>query len=137
MFGLQLFQCVTTETELGKTMNDIIRLKNMVFYGFHGVEAYEKEWGGRFEVDLELACDLQDAIKTDKLHDTVNYESIYNLIYDLVTSRKYYLIEALAGEMCKSIKEKYPKVLKVTARIRKPNVPIKGVLDTVEVEITR
>ncbi len=118
-------------------MNDIIRLKNMVFYGFHGVEKHEKEWGGRFEVDLELVCDLEDAIMTDKLHDTVDYEAIYKMIHKLVTSRKYYLIEALAGEMCRAIKKNYPKVLKVTARIRKPNVPIKGVLDTVEVEITR
>ncbi|HDT12043.1 MAG TPA: dihydroneopterin aldolase [Candidatus Marinimicrobia bacterium] len=116
---------------------DIIRLKNMVFYGFHGVEEHEKEWGGRFEVDLELHCDLNEAIETDKLHDTVNYENIYALIHQLVTSRKYYLIEALAGEMCRSVKEKYPKVHKVTARVRKPNVPIKGVLDTVEVEVTR
>jgi len=88
-------------------------------------------------VDLELHCDLTNAIETDKLHDTVDYEKIYNIIHELVTSRKYYLIEALAGEMCRVIKEAYPKVLKVTARIRKPNVPIKGVLDTVEVDITR
>ncbi|MDD3806750.1 MAG: dihydroneopterin aldolase [Candidatus Marinimicrobia bacterium] len=118
-------------------MNDIIRLKNMVFYGFHGVEAYEKEWGGRFEVDVDLVCDLKEAIETDKLTDTINYEAIYHLIYQLVTTKKYYLIEALAGQICKSVKERYPKIKQVTTRVRKPNVPIKGVLDTVEVEITR
>lgn len=116
---------------------DVIRIKNMVFYGFHGVEEHEKKWGGRFEVDIELYCDLHEAIQTDKLHDTVNYETIYILIHQLVTSKKYYLIEALAGEMCRSVKEKYPNVHQVTARVRKPNVPIKGVLDTVEVEVTR
>ena len=35
-----------------------IRLKNMQFYGFHGVNESEKHLGGRFEVDVEMQLSL-------------------------------------------------------------------------------
>jgi dihydroneopterin aldolase len=114
----------------------IIRLKNMVFYGYHGVAEPEKILGGKFEVDVELEFDMTRAIRTDHLHDTVSYEAIYHLVEGVVTTSKFYLIEALAGQILKSIFRSYP-VNSVTVRIRKPNAPVKGVLDTVEVEITR
>ena len=37
----------------------VIRLKNMLFYGYHGVNESEKELGGKFEVDLELSTSLK------------------------------------------------------------------------------
>lgn len=116
---------------------EIIRLKNMIFYGYHGVEESESILGARFEVDLLLECDLEDAVTSDKLEDTVNYEAIYHDVERIVTREKHYLIESLAGTICKTIKENYSRVKTVTAVIRKPSVPIKGVLDTVEVEVTR
>ena len=33
-------------------MSDRLVLKNMVFYGYHGAYAAEKEMGQKFEVDL-------------------------------------------------------------------------------------
>ena len=39
----------------------IIRLKNMQFYGFHGVNESEKKLGGRFEVDVELNLSLNSS----------------------------------------------------------------------------
>ena len=42
---------------------DIIRLKNMVFYGYHGVYESEKALGGKFEVDLNIYKDLKQAGK--------------------------------------------------------------------------
>ena len=36
----------------------IIRLKNMTFYGYHGVYDFEKEKGTDFEIDLELFTPL-------------------------------------------------------------------------------
>jgi dihydroneopterin aldolase len=108
----------------------------MVFYGYHGVEESEKILGARFEVDLIIGLDLKDASKTDDLHDTVDYESIYHDIESIVTKEKKHLIEALAGVIARTIKDKYDGVETITVVVRKPSVPIKGILDTVEVEIT-
>jgi len=40
----------------------VIRLKNMLFYGYHGVNESEKELGGKFEVDLELSTSLKKPV---------------------------------------------------------------------------
>lgn len=113
-----------------------VRLKNMVFYGYHGVAEQEKILGGRFEVDLSLDFDMTPAIKSDHLRDTISYEDLYKLVHNVVTNSNYYLIEALAGKIIQEVYQKFSPE-KVLVRIRKPSAPVKGVLDTVEVEICR
>ncbi len=115
---------------------DYIRLKNMVFYGYHGVAESEKILGARFEVDLIVGCDLKKASESDDLQDTINYEAIYHDIEEIVTQKKKRLIEALAGIIARTIREKYLGIERITVVVRKPSVPIKGILDTVEVEIS-
>jgi len=113
-----------------------VSLKNMVFYGYHGVAEQEKILGGRFEVDLSLDFNMTPAIKSDHLKDTISYEDLYKLVHNVVTNSKYYLLEALAGKIIKEVFLKFSPE-KVLIRIRKPSAPVKGVLDTVEVEICR
>ncbi len=115
---------------------DVIRLKNMVFYGYHGVSDSEKSLGGKFEVDLDLFKDLKKAGQSDNLRDTLNYEKIYKTVQNCTKRNKYFLIETLAERIADSILRKY-KTDKVVVRVRKPHAPVKGVLDTVEVEILR
>lgn len=114
-----------------------IRMKNMVFYGYHGVKSEESALGARFEVDVELRADLNRAAATDKLADTVNYNDVYNLVEHIVTERTYYLLEALSGQIGNRILEEFARVDSVLVNVRKPNAPIKGVLDYVEVEFER
>ena len=108
----------------------------MVFYGYHGVHESEKALGGKFEVDLDIYKDLSKAGESDDLIDTLDYESVYKTVYNCIKRNKFYLIEALAERIAKSIIKKY-KIERVVIKVRKPHAPIKGVLDTVEVEIDR
>ena len=114
----------------------IIRLKNMQFYGFRGVDESEKHLGGRFEVDVEMHLSLKVACESDDLEDTVNYEAIYKTVDQCVKKDKFYLIEALANSIAKEIIKNHP-IDTIMIRVRKPNAPVKGVLDTIEVEIER
>jgi len=113
-----------------------VKLINMVFYGYHGVAEQEKILGGKFEVDVELEFNMTSAIRTDHLQDTISYEDLYQLVQDVITHSKFHLIEALAGKLLRVIFDNY-SVDSVLIRIRKPNAPVKGVLDNVEVEISR
>ena len=70
---------------------DVIRLKNMQFYGFHGVSDSEKHLGGRFEIDLEMNLSLEEAGTTDDLTKTINYEAIYHTVDICVKKDKFYL----------------------------------------------
>ncbi len=114
----------------------IIRLKNMQFYGYHGVSESEKHLGGKFEVDVEMKTDFQKAFASDNLEATIDYEAVYKTVDNCVKNDNYYLIESLADSIAKEILVRF-SVSEITVRVRKPHAPINGVLDTVEVEISR
>ena len=113
---------------------DIIRLHNAVFYAYHGVMSDEQNLGGKFEVDVELHCDLSDAKRNDALQQTVNYEKVYAVMKQAVIGKKYFLIEALAHTISAGILDGFPEVHKVIVRVRKPGAAVHGIIDHVEVE---
>jgi len=117
--------------------SDVIRLHNAVFYAYHGVLSDEQTLGGKFEVDVDLHCDLSRGARSDNLRQTVNYERVYESINQLVLGKKYYLIEALAETIADGLLRDFKKIMKVVVRVRKPSAPVKGVIDYVEVEIAR
>jgi dihydroneopterin aldolase len=114
----------------------VIRLHNAVFYAYHGVLIDEQNLGGKFEVDVDLHCDLSKGAKSDHLDDTVNYERVYDCIRMLVTEKKHLLLESLASTIGKGILKNFSTVKSVTVRVRKPSAPVKGIIDYVEVELT-
>lgn len=114
----------------------IIRLKNMQFYGYHGVSESEKHLGGKFEVDVEMKTNLQEAFASDNLESTIDYEAVYKTVDNCVKNDNYYLIESLANSIAIEILAQF-SVSEITVRVRKPHAPINGMLDTVEVEISR
>jgi dihydroneopterin aldolase len=116
---------------------NVIRLKNAAFYAYHGVMADEQNLGGKFEVDVDLHCDLSAAAESDLLKKTVDYEKVYAYIQATVLSKKYYLLEALANAIARGLIREFYNVETVTVRLRKPHPPVKGVVDFVEVEITQ
>jgi dihydroneopterin aldolase len=119
------------------TSHGVIRIKNAVFYAYHGVGKDEQNLGGKFEVDVDLKTDFSAAVKSDSLRQTINYEEVYSLVKTLVNEKKYYLIETLAETIADGVIEKFSNVNEVSVRLRKPHPPVKGVVDYVEVEVTR
>jgi len=116
-------------------MKDRIRLTNMHFYGHHGVDAAERDLGGRFSFDIELVADLSRAGQTDDLNDTVDYKAVYDLVAQ-VQRRGFHLLEALALNIANEILASFA-VDEVTVRARKQSVPLGGLIDHAEVEVTR
>lgn len=115
---------------------DIIRIKNASFYAYHGVASDEQNLGGKFEVDIEITADLSSAMQNDNLKRTIDYEAVYALVREIVTAKKYFLIEALANTITQGILKRFTAADSVTVRLRKPHPPVKGVIDYVEVEVS-
>lgn len=115
---------------------NIIRIKNASFYAYHGAVVEEQNLGGKFEIDLDLHCNLLPAAETDSLKKTVDYEKVYAFVSTIVHSKRNYLIEALAHTIASGIIQEFFSVEMVTVRVRKPHPPVKGVVDYVEVEMT-
>lgn len=114
----------------------VIRLHNMTFYGYHGVSVAERQTGRRFEVDIELAVDMDKAAASDRLQDTVNYTEVYRTVEELVAQDRFSLLETIAVRLAEEILKKFePK--EVTVRVRKKIPPVPGNLDHIEVEVNR
>jgi dihydroneopterin aldolase len=118
-------------------MSHRVSLKNMVFYGFHGVYEFERELGQRFYVDLDMKADLSQAGKSDKLEETIDYVAVYNQTKEIVENKRFQLLEALSYYIAGEILRLHPLVEEVSVRVRKPSVPIAAALDCVEVESIR
>lgn len=117
-------------------MRDRMILRNMVFYGYHGVYAVERELGQRIEVDLELHLDLREAGAQDDLDHSINYVELYVLVKTIVEEQEFNLVEGLAEAIAHQILEASPAE-EVRVRVRKPQPPAGGIMDAFEVEITR
>ena len=118
-------------------MKNIIRIKNAVFYAYHGALKEEQSIGGRYEADVELYTDFSDAAATDSLHKTINYHDVYKYINRKINEKKYYLIETIATVIADGLLADYKSLEKVSIKIRKSNVPIGGVIDFVEAEVIK
>lgn len=118
-------------------MSDRILLSNMAFQARHGVAEWEKAEAQRFEVDVELAFDVQRAALDDDLTQTINYADVYEVTRQVVESTTFNLIEALAEAVAHEILNGQSLVREVVVRVRKPQVRLGGPLDYAGVEIRR
>ena len=118
-------------------MKNIIRIKKASFYAYHGVFQSEQNVGGKFEADIVIYTDFRFASEKDKLENTIDYESVYKILYEVAIAKKYYLIEALAAQVTDELFKRYETIEKLEVRIRKNNPPIGGVVESVEVEIIK
>ncbi|HEX7070557.1 MAG TPA: dihydroneopterin aldolase [Rhodothermales bacterium] len=109
-----------------------VRLINAVFYAHHGVMQEEHRIGGRYEVDVSMDLDFEEAAANDDLKETVDYERIYRLVSAIVTKNNFYLIERLAYLIAHEVMDTYPRVENVEVTVRKPNPPVGGTCDRAE-----
>jgi dihydroneopterin aldolase len=115
---------------------DKITLKGIRFHGYHGVAEAERQLGQKYEVDLELMCDLSAAGKTADLAHTINYAQVVRLVVEIGTQQSFQLIEALAETIAGAILARFPiEEVRITAKKLSP--PIEQPLTYAAVEIHR
>ena len=113
----------------------LIRMKNCAFFARHGVLDEEEALGQRFYVDAALTVDPGRALEEDSIEGTVDYGVAFQVIERIITGERRFLIEALALEVGKALVARFPQIKRAEITVRKPNAPVPGVLDHVEVTI--
>lgn len=116
-------------------MADWVRLRNMQFYAHHGVAPEERVLGQRFEFDVALRADLRPAGRSDDLADALDYQRVYALVAAAMEP-PCLLLEAVAERIAARVLSACA-VEAVRVTVRKPSVPLGGVLGCAEVEIER
>jgi dihydroneopterin aldolase len=112
-----------------------IRLKNCAFFARHGVLDAEEKLGQRFYVDAALDVEPERHLDDDAIESTVDYGVAFGVIEEIVTGRRRFLIEAVAQDIAEHLTQRFPQIRRAEITVRKPNAPVAGVLDHVEVTV--
>lgn len=115
-------------------MNSYILLNNVRFYAYHGVGKQETLVGNEFSVSLRIKIDIQRAIETDEVSDTVSYADIYETVKtEMAIPSK--LLEHVGGRVIKSLFQKFPKIEEIELKLTKRNPPMGADIETAGIEI--
>ena len=111
-----------------------ISLSNIVVFGFHGVHLEEKTLGQRFEIDLEYRLANPPLPWIDEESATVSYVDVHDIVSRVSAEKSFNLIETLGNRIIEEMRSRFSIDL-IVVRIRKPSVPIQGILDHAGVEV--
>lgn len=114
----------------------IISIEGMEFFAYHGCFKEEQLIGTKFRIDLFMEVDTSLAETSDSLHDTVNYQEVFQLVKEemKITSK---LLEHVGRRILDTLKERFPQIEKARIKIRKLNPPLGGKMDFVSLELTQ
>ena len=118
-------------------MSDAIFITGVVIHARHGVMEHESEVGQRFVIDLELAVDLTESSRTDRLSDTVSYSNVVATATDAFKDTNYKLLERAAGAVADAILATFPRIAAVKVTVHKPHAPIAAIFEDVGVVLVR
>lgn len=116
---------------------DRIILRDLGFYGYHGLFEEEKKLGQRFFIDLECGVNLSAPGNTDAIGHTVSYADIYDVVKAGFEGKRTKLIEALAQNIVTALFEAFAEIEWIVIRIRKPEAPIAMVRGEAAIELHR
>lgn len=116
---------------------DKIILKDMAFYGYHGLLKEESVLGQKFFVDIEIETSTKEAGINDDFTKTINYAEVYEITREFTEDKRFNLIEALAENIAAEVLNRFDIAHSVMVRIRKKEAPVKGIFDYMGVEIRR
>lgn len=116
---------------------DKIIMKNLSFFGYHGVLKEENILGQKFFIDIELYTDLTKAGVSDCVEDTIHYGEVYNEVRKIVENKRFKLLEALGENIASTVLNEFSKVNEICIKIRKPEAPVNGIFDYFGIEIRR
>lgn len=103
----------------------IIELRGLHFFAFHGVLPEEREQGNTFVVDLSLEADVDKAVLSDSLDDTINYAAAYEVVKREMGVPSL-LLEHVCGRIATALLAEFETLQHVTICVVKKNPPIEG-----------
>ncbi|MFN3315362.1 MAG: dihydroneopterin aldolase [Raineya sp.] len=103
-----------------------IILENIEFFAYHGYYDEEQKIGNKYTIDICIEANLQQAAKSDKLADTINYEKLYQIVAkEMATPAR--LLEHIAQKIIDTIFHNFAQVEAIEIAVGKHNPPIGGV----------
>ncbi len=106
-----------------KLNDSYISLRGLRFHAYHGVMAQERRVGNDYEVDVRLHVDVEKAMVSDDVADTVNYAEVFQVVRRQMACPGA-LVEHVAGRIAQALLDQWPQVADVTIALTKCNPPM-------------
>ncbi len=100
-----------------------IELKGLRFTAKHGVLPQERVVGGDYVVSVRVGCNLEKAVESDNVKDTLNYAELYQIINKEMQTPSC-LLEHVAGRIGERILETFSQATTVAIELTKQNPPM-------------
>jgi dihydroneopterin aldolase len=113
-----------------------IELRGLELHGYHGLLDEERAEGQRFLFDLWLDPVGDEAARSDRIEDAVDYRDVAAAVREISDGRRFHLLEALAAAVADALLERFP-LRRVRVRVRKPEVRLGDGIDYSAVSVER
>lgn len=113
-----------------------IILDDLKIYAYHGVLEEETLTGTYYLLTLELHADIEKAVESDSLEDTINYAIINDIAHEEMKIPSK-LLEHVCGRILSKIHLEFPQVEFMKIKLTKTSPPMRGEMRGVSVEIER
>ena len=85
----------------------IIKIKKYRIHCVIGAHPHERETEQELSIDIEVKLNIQEAVQTDSIVDTIDYEKIAKVCSDLAKTRRYHLLETFAYEALNALLDEF------------------------------
>ena len=116
--------------------DDVIALRGLEAFGYHGVLPEERENGQPFITDVELHLDTSAAAQRDDVALTVDYSVVAADVVAIVEGEPCQLIETVADRIAREVLG-YQLVRSVRVTVHKPQAPVGVAFADVSVTVVR
>lgn len=113
-------------------MLNIITVKNIKLYGYHGCLEEEAKIGGHYLVNVRLTTDFLEAAKMDDLSKTIDYVFVNKIVKEEMAIRSK-LIEEVAYRILKRFETSLQNLKEIHLEIVKLCPPINGDVESVSI----
>jgi len=115
------------EENPGEKKLDIVYIRDLRIETIIGIYDWERQVRQTVSIDLEMASDIRKAAETDDIEYALNYKAVSKRLIAYVENRNALLVETLAEEIAKIIREEF-NVPWLRLRLSKPGA-VRGARD--------
>ena len=112
-----------------------ILVEGIKLYAYHGCMKEEALIGGNYIIDISIEADLSKPSRSDKLNDTIDYVTVYEIVKKEMSVRSK-LIEHVAKRIINKLKKKFSDAESIEVKVTKLNPPINGEVEKVSVVLS-
>jgi 7,8-dihydroneopterin aldolase/epimerase/oxygenase len=113
-----------------------ILLEGLEFFAYHGYHDEERKIGNRYEVDIWVEANFDQAAEDDLLENTVDYGRLYQLVSEEM-QQPTQLLERLAGRIAERTLKELTIVESLEVSVSKLNPPLGGLCKKAKVTLRK